>query len=60
MNQKAFTLVELIVTIILLAILSSISFITINKYIKESRDSKRISDINSLITKINLQNRAYG
>ena len=56
MNQKAFTLVELIVTIILLAILSSISFITINKYIKESRDSKRISDINSLITKINLQN----
>jgi len=41
----AFTLVELIVVIIILAILWTITFITMQSYVKNSRDSVRISDI---------------
>ena len=44
-KKKAFTLVELIVIISLLAILWTISSIPIMIYLKNARDWKRISDI---------------
>ncbi len=44
-NKKAFTLVELIVVIIILAILWTISFIAIQGYTKKARDSVRKTDI---------------
>ncbi|MDD2566100.1 MAG: FISUMP domain-containing protein [Candidatus Gracilibacteria bacterium] len=43
-----FTLVELIVVIVILAILSTIAFLSFNSYSSSSRDSVRITDINSL------------
>ena len=45
MNKNAFTLVELIVTITILAILWTIAFISFQWYSVSSRDSVRISDI---------------
>ena len=54
-NKKAFTLVELIVVITILAILSTIGFISLSWYSKEARDAKRISDANNLLTKINIE-----
>lgn len=48
MYKKGFTLVELVVTITILAILWSISFLSFNSYIADSRDSKRIIDLESI------------
>lgn len=50
MKIKAFTLVELIVVITILAILWTIGFVSLSGYAKTSRDSVRVSDI-STITK---------
>lgn len=46
--NKAFTLVELIVVITILAILWTIAFISFQWYSKTSRDSVRISDMNNI------------
>ncbi|MDD2565351.1 MAG: FISUMP domain-containing protein [Candidatus Gracilibacteria bacterium] len=43
-----FTLVELIVVIVILAILSTIAFLSFNSYSSSSRDTVRVTDINSL------------
>ncbi|MFK7780612.1 MAG: prepilin-type N-terminal cleavage/methylation domain-containing protein, partial [Candidatus Gracilibacteria bacterium] len=48
MNKKAFTLVELIVVITILAILGTIAFISLQGYSKSSRDSVRISDVSNM------------
>lgn len=40
MNKKGFTLIELIVTISLLAMISLISFVSINKAIQKSKDNE--------------------
>ncbi|MDD3302893.1 MAG: InlB B-repeat-containing protein [Candidatus Gracilibacteria bacterium] len=45
-NKKGFTLVELIVTIVILAILGTIAFISFQGYSKNARDTQRIADIN--------------
>ena len=55
MKTKAFTLVELIVVITILAILWTIVFISLSWYSKEARDSKRITDTSSLLSKINIE-----
>ena len=54
MNKKAFTLVELIVVITILAILWTIAFISLQWYSKDARDSTRVSDINSINISLNL------
>ncbi len=45
---KAFTLVELIVVITILAILWTIAFIAMESYSKSSRNSVRISDMSKI------------
>jgi len=47
-NKKAFTLVELIVVITILAILGTISFFALGGFVVSARDSNRISDVNSM------------
>ena len=46
--DKAFTLVELIVVITILAVLWTIAFVSFQWYAKSSRDSARISDLKSI------------
>jgi prepilin-type N-terminal cleavage/methylation domain-containing protein len=53
-NKSAFTLVELIVVITILAILWTIAFISLQWYSRDSRDSVRISDIASIKTWLEL------
>lgn len=54
-TKKAFTLVELIVVITILAILGTIAFISLQGYSGEARDSKRLSNANDLIKKVNIE-----
>ena len=54
-NNLAFTLVELIVVIVILAILTTVAFIYIWSYVKYSRDSKRITDIRSVANVIDIK-----
>ena len=59
-NRIAFTLVELIVVITILAILWTIAFISLQWYSSQSRDSVRISDISSMKTWLELFNLDAG
>ncbi|MDD2907372.1 MAG: type II secretion system protein [Candidatus Gracilibacteria bacterium] len=54
-NNKAFTLVELIVVITILAILGTIAFINLQGYSVSARDGKRVSDINNIMKKIGIE-----
>lgn len=47
-NKSWFTLVELIVVITILAVLWTIAFISLGWYSRDARDSKRISEVNSI------------
>ena len=53
-QKHAFTLVELIVVITILAILWTIAFISLQWYSRDSRDSVRISDMASIKTTLEL------
>jgi len=55
-NQCAFTLVELIVVITILAILWTIAFINLQWYSSQSRDSVRVSDISTMKSWLELFN----
>ncbi|MDD2908093.1 MAG: leucine-rich repeat protein [Candidatus Gracilibacteria bacterium] len=52
---KAFTLVELIVVITILAILGTIAFINLSGYSTNARDGKRVSDVNNIMKKIGIE-----
>lgn len=52
--KKAFTLVELIITITILAILWTIAFISMISYSATARDSVRVSDISKIKTSLDL------
>lgn len=54
-KNKAFTLVELIVVITILAILWTIAFITLQWYTRDARDSKRISEISNIASSIEIE-----
>ncbi|MDD3144724.1 MAG: type II secretion system protein [Candidatus Gracilibacteria bacterium] len=54
-TKKAFTLVELIVVITILAILGTIAFISLQGYSGEARDSKRLSNVNDIVKKMNIE-----
>ena len=53
-QTKAFTLVELIVVITILAILGTIAFISLQWYSRDSRDSVRIADVSAMKTSLEL------
>ncbi len=53
-NKKAFTLVELIVVITILAILATIGFVWYSQYLVWTRDSNRISQLKSISEALNL------
>lgn len=48
MNKKAFTLVELVITITILVILSTIAFVSFQSYTQDSRDANRLASINEI------------
>lgn len=57
MNQQkkqAFTLVELVIVVIILAILGTIAFISLQWYSKDARDATRISDISVMKSSLEL------
>ena len=47
-NNKAFTLVELIVVITILAVLATVAFISFQGYTSSSRDSVRVADLKNI------------
>lgn len=51
-NKYGFTLVELIITITILAILWVVAFVNLRIYIVESRNTKVLSDLNSLASSL--------
>ena len=53
--NQGFTLVELIVVITILAILGTIGFISLQGYSGQSRDTKRISDVRTLASTVNIR-----
>jgi|SaaInlStandDraft_4_1057021.scaffolds.fasta_scaffold15598_1 prepilin-type N-terminal cleavage/methylation domain-containing protein len=53
-QKQAFTLVELIVVITILAILWTIAFISLQWYSTQARDSTRLSDISTMKTSLEL------
>lgn len=53
--RKAFTLVELLVTITILVIVTAISFISYKSYTVDSKDAKRLADITNLLWKIDYE-----
>ena len=53
---KAFTLVELIVTITILSILSTIAFISMQSYSESARDPVRLTDISNINSWLELFN----
>lgn len=55
-KKQAFTLVELIVVIIVLVILWTIAFISLQWYSSSARDSKRLSDIQNIKKSLELFN----
>lgn len=54
-TRSAFTLVELIVVITILAILGTITFISLQGYSADARNSKRTSDINNMQSAISIK-----
>ncbi|MDR0772641.1 MAG: type II secretion system GspH family protein [Candidatus Peribacteria bacterium] len=54
-TKRAFTLVELIVVITILAILGTIAFISLQGYSADARNSKRQNDVNSIAQKISIE-----
>jgi prepilin-type N-terminal cleavage/methylation domain-containing protein len=53
-TKNAFTLVELIVVITILAILGTIAFISLQWYSADARNSKRTSDVSNILSKMNI------
>ena len=51
---SGFTLIELIVVITILAILATLGFISLQGYTSQSRDAKRVSDVRTIGTAVNL------
>lgn len=54
-NKKAFTLVELIVTITILAVLGTIWIISFKSYTSWARDSKRTTDVTNIAKQLSIQ-----
>ena len=58
-GNKGFTLVELIVVIIILAILWTIAFLSFQWYSSNARDSSKTTDLSSIKTSLWIFNTKY-
>ncbi|NMC51579.1 prepilin-type N-terminal cleavage/methylation domain-containing protein [Candidatus Kuenenbacteria bacterium] len=54
LNKKGFTLIELLVVIAIFALMANITMISLDRAKRESRDTKRMSDINQLRSALQL------
>ncbi len=54
MKKNAFTLIELIVTITILAILATIAILSVQYFLKDARNSQRISDMTNISKALNV------
>ena len=54
--KKGFTLIELLIVIAILAVLAGIVIVALNpaELLKQARDGKRMGDLDSLVTALNL------
>lgn len=53
--KKAFTLVELLIVIIIIWLLWTIAFVSLVWYTSDARNAKRVSDLNSIKTALNIE-----
>jgi len=61
-NKKGFTLVELLVVVAIIGLLSGMVVISIKNVKAKARDSQRVSDMNTIVTALNMyhnDNNAY-
>lgn len=53
-NKKGFTLIELLVVIAIIGLLSTLAVVSLNNARQKSRDAKRVSDVKSVQTALEL------
>jgi prepilin-type N-terminal cleavage/methylation domain-containing protein len=53
-NQKAFTLIELLIVIAIFALIANLTMVSLDKARRETRDAKRMSDISQLRSALHL------
>jgi prepilin-type N-terminal cleavage/methylation domain-containing protein len=59
-NRKGFTLIELLVVIAIIGILSTLAIVALGSARQKSRDAKRVSDMRSIYTALELYNNEVG
>lgn len=59
-NRKGFTLIELLVVIAIIGILSTLAIVALGSARQKSRDAKRVSDMRSVYTALELYNNEVG
>lgn len=59
-KHKGFTLVELLIVIAIFALIANITMISLNNAKRESRDAKRVSNINQLRSALHLYSTEHG
>jgi prepilin-type N-terminal cleavage/methylation domain-containing protein len=61
-SRRGFTLIELLVVIAIIAVLAIVVVLTLNpaQLLKQSRDSGRLSDMNTITSALNIYNEDQG
>ena len=58
-KNKGFTLIELLIVIAIFALIANLTMVSLNKAKRESRDAKRVNDINQLRSALHLYSTEY-
>lgn len=59
-NEKGFTLIELLVVVAIIGLLASIAMVALNSARLDTRNTKRIADINQIAKALELYHNKYG